>query len=84
MLAKLTLSVEEELIKDARRMVRRNRTSISSMFSRFIRREIEAESSAKIPLAPITRKASGIVCLRAGKGDRELLEDALSEKYGVR
>jgi len=54
------------------------------MFSRFIRSVIEAESSGKIPVGPITRKASGIVCLQAGKGDKELLGDALSEKYGVK
>jgi hypothetical protein len=34
---KLTLSADEDVIRDAKRLARRNKTSVSAMFSRFVR-----------------------------------------------
>jgi len=40
--------------------------------------------SDKRPLGPLTRKATGVITIPKGKSDRQLIEDALSEKYGTR
>jgi len=84
MLTKLTLSVEKDTVASARRLARKNRTSISSMFARFTQAVADAELKQKIPIAPITRKATGTATLPKGTTDVELLEDALFEKYGAR
>jgi hypothetical protein len=36
-----------------------------------------------LSLGPITRRASGIVKLPAGRSDKDLLGDALATKYGA-
>ncbi|HBC88259.1 MAG TPA: hypothetical protein DCZ94_15010 [Lentisphaeria bacterium] len=84
MLTKLTLSAEKDVVEQARRLARKNRTSISSMFSRFIRNASRSGIDQQNPIAPITKRASGIASLKNGKTDKELLEEALSEKYGIK
>jgi len=74
---KLTLSLEENDIRAARRIAREHGTSISCMFSRLIRvmarrRRAETED-AELP--PLTRKLTGIVALPKGETDREITEE---------
>jgi hypothetical protein len=38
----------------------------------------------QIPVGPLARQASGIIKLPPGKTDREVLEEALLEKYGLK
>jgi len=80
---KLTLSARTDVIKEAKRLAKRHRTSVSAMFERMIRAMAERESD-KRPLGPLTRKATGVITIPKGKSDRQLIEDALSEKYGTR
>jgi len=79
---KLTLSVEPEVIERAHELARENGTSVSSMFERFIR-ALAAGRDAKRRIGPLTRKATGIISLSADESEREVLEDALLEKYGL-
>ncbi len=81
--SKLTLSADKDVIEAAKRLARENRTSVSAMFSRLLLAMTSERSSAKA-LGPITRKATGLVKIPTHKGDRQLLEEALSEKYGFR
>jgi hypothetical protein len=82
---KLTLSADEHVIRKARQLARRNKTSISAMFSRFVLATSEREApSGEERLGPLTRRALGLAKLPAGKPDREVLEDALMEKYGFK
>lgn len=79
---KLTLSMEAETIEEAKRLAQQRGTSVSAMFSRLV------ETMARPPdhhkeLGPITRRATGLVNLPSDKTDRELLEEALAEKYGL-
>ena len=85
MTRKLTLSADEKVIREAKRLARRNRTSVSAMFSRFIRgmaksgnvrREIPADSTAA--------RARGFISLPKGKTPRDVLTEALMEKFGVK
>ncbi len=80
---KLTLSAPEEAIADAKRIAAEKKTSLSALFVRLLRavdREVDAQES----LGPITLRASGIVKLPQGRTDRELLEDALDDRYRSR
>lgn len=79
---KLTLSMDEETIKEAKRLAAEQGTSVSAMFTRLVR-AMAHEPGKDIEIGPITRRASGLVQLPEGKTDKELLVDALTEKYGL-
>jgi Family of unknown function (DUF6364) len=79
-LTKLTLSADKALIKQAKELAVREGTSLSSMFSRFLRAVLAGNHKKHRP-GPVTRRATGLAKLPANKSDRELLEDALAEKY---
>jgi hypothetical protein len=95
--SKLTLSVEKDLIEKAKKLALQQGTSLSSMFSRFLSTVLSGNSGmfrsgpsskkvsgrAKIRIGPITRKLAGSVKFPPGKTDRELIEEALGEKYGL-
>ena len=76
---KLTLSINEELVELAKQIAAQNNTSISTMFSQYIASLTETDE--KPILSPLAKKASGLVKLPQDKTDKELLTDALLEKY---
>jgi hypothetical protein len=74
--------MDDAVLRDARQVAKRRGSSISAMVSRFFR--VMARRDAQAPqISPTVRKLSGIVSLPKGKSDRELLEDALRERYGL-
>ena len=79
---KLTLSADKELVEKAKKLVQEEGTSLSSMFARFLQMVLAERGKVQRP-GPITRKATGLVKLPGGKSDRELLEEALSERHGL-
>lgn len=79
-MTKLTLSADKELVKRAKKLAAREGTSLSSMFGRFLQAVLRQRDKTRRP-GPLTAKATGLVRLPPGKSDRELLEEALSEKY---
>ena len=79
---KLTLSADRELIQQAKKLAAREGTSLSSMFSRFLRDVLSARGS-KGRVGPITRKATGLARIPAGKNYKDLLTEALLEKHGL-
>ncbi len=83
MTRKLTLSADEEVIKQAKRLAAENRTTVSAMFARMIR-AMASRQAGDIPIGPIASKATGLVKLPKGKTDRELITEALTDKYGRR
>lgn len=82
---KLTLSAQDQVVRDAKRLARRRKTSVSAMFSGFIRsltgrdetREVVSEDS-------IAARATGFITLPKGKSERDVLTDALAGKYGIK
>ena len=80
---KLTLSMEEETIQEAKRLAAQRGTSVSAMFSRLVQAMAQRPGQRR-ELGPITRRATGLVKLPPDKSDRELLEEALMEKHGLR
>ncbi len=82
-MTKLTLSADPDVVKDARELAEQSGTSISSMFERFVRLLAQQRRTAR-PLGPLTRKASGMIALPHGRSERQVLEDALLEKHGLK
>jgi hypothetical protein len=82
MTTKLTLSAQRDVVKKVKRFAREQGTSVSAIFDRFAR---TLTSPPKKPrrIGPLTRKAAGIISLPKGKTDRQLMEDALSERHGL-
>jgi hypothetical protein len=80
-MTKLTLSVDEETVEQAKQLARANGTSVSRMFSEFVAALVRG--GARRRHGPLTRKASGLVSLPEGKSYRDVVEDALLDKYGL-
>ncbi len=78
---KLTLSAEQELVALAKRMAKSRRMSVSALFAHMIRALDREATADRSDLGPITRQASGLVTQRSHRSDRELIEEALEEKY---
>lgn len=79
---KLTLSVDPDVIEEARELAEQARTSVSSMFERYVRLLAMQRRSVR-RLGPLTRKASGMIALPKGQSEQDILEDALLEKHGL-
>jgi hypothetical protein len=82
---KLTLSADEDVIREAKRLARRNKTSVSAMFCRFVRSMADSRKARKeIPADSIVARVKGIISLPKGKTPRDILTEALMEKYGIK
>ncbi len=87
---KLTLSMEERDIREARRIASEHGTSISGMFTRLVRaigrkgRNGTTSGQSTDELSPLTRKALGMISLPKGKTDRQLIEEALLDRHGFK
>lgn len=79
---KLTLSAKQDVIEKAKRLADERGTSVSAMFSRFVESATANGDPKHLPLGPTTRKAIGLVKLPTGKSDRQLIEEAMSQRYG--
>ena len=79
-MTKLTLSVDERVLREAKRLAKRRGTSVSAMFSHFVRAAADQGQNRR-RLGPLTRKASGMARLPKGKTYRRVLEDALLGKH---
>ena len=82
MLTKLTLTADKEVVKKIKRVAREQGTSVSAMFDRFAR-AVSASPKKPREVGPLTRKASGLIKYSGKKSDRQLIEEALAEKYGL-
>ena len=80
---KLTLSADKDLVAEAKRLSGTDGTSLSSMFMRFLQVVLKDRKRTE-QTGPITLKATGLMKLPGGRSDRELLEDALAGKHGIR
>ena len=81
-MTKLTLSVEEAVVENAKQLAERNRTSVSALFSQFVR-SLSKPRGDTGKIGPLTRKLSGAIELPPGKDYKELLAEALADKYGI-
>jgi hypothetical protein len=82
-LSKLTLSADQDLIEQAKKLAAKEGTSVSAIFSRLLRAMTRARSSVDTT-GPLTEKATGLIRLPSLAADDEILEAALAERYGIR
>jgi hypothetical protein len=78
-MAKLTLNADREVIETAKRLAAERNTSVSALFSRFIRTLANGAGGDR-SIGKIARKASGMIDLK-GRDYRDVLADSLREKY---
>ena len=79
---KLTLSVEPEIVREAKASATAAHTSVSALFARLLR-AMTASNEVRLDRSPVTRRATGLVTLPSDIEDSKLLSDALGAKYGV-
>ncbi len=79
---KLTLSADKRVIDKAKRIAEDRGTSVSAMFSSFVNSVAADDDTPRHKLGPLTRRALGLAKLPVGKSDRELIEAALTQRYG--
>lgn len=79
-MTKLTLNADPELVAEAKRLARETGTSLSAMFGRWVRAALQ-ERATPGPAGPLTSRALGLVRVPEDRSDRELVEEALAEKY---
>lgn len=82
-MSKLTLSMPKSDILLARKRAKVRGTSISSMFSEWIRAETPTETKRN-KIGPLTRSISGIVNLPDDFNEKEEMLEILSENYGLK
>ena len=79
---KLTLSAEPDVIAEAHRLAELQGTSVSAMFSRIVR--LLSQRDRKRPrIGAAAKKATGLIQSPDVQSDRDVLEEALLEKYGL-
>lgn len=87
-MTKLTLSADRAVIELAREQARQDGISISAMFSGFIHARAQLREKKSIRLGPLARQAMEIgrnaPKVPINISDRELIEEALAEKYKVK
>ena len=77
---KLTLSAEPDVIAEAHRLAELHGTSVSAMFSRIVRL-LSHRDRDRPRIGAGAKKASGLIQLPDSKSERDVLEEALAEKY---
>jgi hypothetical protein len=80
-MTKLTLSAEPEVVATAKRLAKERKISVSRLFAQLVK-GMDMWDRDPMPIGPKTRAVSGIVSFPPDKTDRELIEDALEERYG--
>jgi len=85
---KITLSADDKLVREMKRVARKRETSVSALFSKFAKSliDLEEEKTPRVPqkVGPITRASLGIVKLPKGKTADQIREEAVFEKYGIK
>ena len=82
---KLTLSAPPEVIARAKRLASRRRTSVSAMFVEYVSALSRQEKPPlDVPPDSIAARMTGIITLPKGKTPRDVITEALMEKYDIK
>lgn len=81
---KLTLSAQESTIEIAKRLAEESGTSVSAMFERLIVFMESQKNRPKSAIGPATRQATGLIKASGDLNGRDILEEALLDKYGTK
>ena len=80
MYAKLTLNIEENTFRQAKIYAKSKNRSVSTLVEEYLRSISDSNSNAK-SATPITQALTGVIKLGENTEYKELLADALLEKY---
>jgi len=78
---KLTVSVDKDVIEDAKHYAKLHRTSISQMIEKYLAVLVKEEKREFDGLGPLTRQLMNERPLVINRSTKELLRDARAEKY---
>lgn len=80
---KLTLTLEKEIIEQAKAYAQAHNRSLSNLIEEFLRTIIKADQETGIELTPLVKSLKGSVKMpESGSFDeKKLLEDELMKKY---
>jgi len=81
--SKLTLSADKEVIRLAKKIAKSEGTSVSALFSGYIRARARRVEVTNKP-GPLVRKLTGIMSASADLDERKVVDEALAEKYGLK
>ncbi|MBW8014550.1 MAG: ribbon-helix-helix protein, CopG family [Planctomycetes bacterium] len=81
-MGKLTISMDDDIIRAAKQLAAADNVSVSAMFRRYVLCRLKPQKP-KIKIGPLTKKATGIIKLDESKSDKELIAEALMEKYSL-
>ena len=84
-MSKLTLTAPAEVIVLAEAQAKSENTSISAMFVNFIlaKRRLSAEGTSHRAIGPLTKALTGVVKLPDDFDEKEFMQEAFTEKYGL-
>lgn len=81
MTTKLTLTLDNKIIESAKKYAKKNNISLSKLVE-FYFKSLSNESEKNIDnIPPITKELSGIAKFKSNKSDKELLEEALNNRF---
>jgi hypothetical protein len=83
MYTKLTLNIDQNVIKNAKMYAKRQKRSVSKLVEEYLS-SISSSTNEKIgynSLGPITKELVGIIKVKGKMNYKELLTDALIEKH---
>lgn len=82
---RLTLILDEEVMAQAKRLAARQKVSLSTMFARFVQTPNRAElSTMGVPKDSLAARMRGIARLPKGKSERDVLTEALCDKFKIK
>ena len=82
-MSKLTLSADSATVDLAKALAAEEGTSVSAMFERFVAMKA-AQRGGATKVGRLTRSVSGMIKLPKGATARQVLEDALLERHGLK
>ncbi|MDR0586444.1 MAG: DUF6364 family protein [Treponema sp.] len=83
MYTKLTLSIDQNVIENAKKYAKNQKRSVSKLVEEYLS-SISLSVDKKVEyntLGPITKELVGIIKVNKNTGYKEILTDALMEKY---
>lgn len=80
---RLTLSADREIIAAAHAMAKAEGTSISALFSSFIKAR-KSTRKQEVKISPSVRRISGLISLPATFDYKRELSAAIAERHGVK
>lgn len=81
MVTKLTLTLDNQVIKKAKKYARQQQISLSKLVEFYFKAISESTTDDFEELPPITKELSGIAAFKTKKSDKELLAEALNKKF---